>query len=169
MINQIEHNGKIIKIVNDPCPESPREWDNFGKILYGEKSRYILGDETASIEEMEEIHNSNKYISLSVYAYIHSGIALNTSGFSCPWDSGQCGIVCISKEKVRQIYNKKRISKKLYKQVEEILKSEIEIFSDYLNGEVYGFEICDKEGNCLDSCYGFYSIEDCEAEAKNCV
>lgn len=41
---------------------------------------------------------SEKYIVLPLYLYDHSGITMNTTGFSCPWDSGQVGWIYASKE-----------------------------------------------------------------------
>lgn len=35
---------------------------------------------------------------MPVYAYVHSGVTISTSGFSCPWDSGQFGYAYITKD-----------------------------------------------------------------------
>lgn len=42
------------------------------------------------------------YIILPLFLYDHSGITMNTSGFNCPWDSGQVGIIYISKKKAKE-------------------------------------------------------------------
>ena len=96
-----------------------------------------------------------KAIYLPIYAYIHSGIALNTVGFCCPWDSGQIGYIYVSREQIKREYGKKRVSKKLRTKIEEILKNEVEIYSQYISGEVYGYRILDLRGNEIDSCFGF--------------
>lgn len=155
-------------IVVDSDPVSPREFNNFGKILYT-SSRYTLGDEQASSEEINIILNSKDYITLPVYAYIHSGIALNTTGFSCPWDSGMSGIIYVSKDRVREDFKKKLISKKLYNIVLDILKSEVDVYGKYLNGEVYGYEIINDDGDVVDSCYGYYGSEEAEIAAKDTI
>jgi len=155
-------------IVVDNDPVSPREFTNFGKILYT-SSRYALGDEQASAEEINFILNSKDYISLPVYVYIHSGIALNTTGFSCPWDSGMSGIIYVSKDRVREDFKKKLISKKLYNIVLDILKSEVDVYGKYLNGEVYGYEIINDDGDVVDSCYGYYGSEEAEIAAKDAI
>jgi hypothetical protein len=36
----------------------------------------------------------------------------------------------------------------------------------YLRNEVYGFEIEGVDGDALDSCWGFYGLEDVRADAK---
>ena len=158
--------GYTLEIVNDMDPVNPRtDFDQLGTIYYS-SSRYNLGDKCVSKDEIESIMEDNEKIYLPVYAYIHSGVALNTTGFSCPWDSGMSGIIAVSKDKVRQEYNTKRITKKILDQVKNRLKAEVEEFSQYLNGEVYGFQVKDETGDIVVSCYGFYSEEDAEAEGK---
>lgn len=154
-----------LEIVNDVDPFNPRDDREFSTIYYS-SSRYRLGDERVSKEEIDRIIEDKDMVYLPVYAYIHSGVMLNTSGFSCPWDSGMSGVIAVSKDKIRQEYNTKRITKKILDQVTSRLKAEVEEFSQYLNGEVYGFQVKDETGDIVESCYGFYSEEDAESEGK---
>ena len=62
---------------------------------------------------------------------------MNTTGFSCPWDSGQVGWVFVSKKKVREEYGVKRITESLVEKVTEILKGEVKTYDMYLTGELY--------------------------------
>lgn len=155
---KIEHNGKVIEIHYDQDAQSPRENDNLGTIIYT-STRYCLGDKRVDRDEIESIVNSDKYISLPVYAYIHSGTCLNTTGFSCPWDSGQCGIIYVEKSKIRQEWGKKKISPKLREKVLNNLRGEVEEFSRYLGGETYGYVIKGEDGEEYDSCWGFIGLE----------
>ena len=148
------YKGHVINIVPDNNYESPRECDNLGTILYT-SSRYILGDKKVYIEDIDAIIKRKDAIYLNVYAYIHGGVCLNTSGFSCPWDSGQCGIIYTTKKEVLKNYNKKRITKKLLKLVYNSLKNEIKTFSDYLEGNTYGYQVFDESKDVIESCYGF--------------
>lgn len=148
-----------LSIVTDSDPISPREDMNLGTIYYS-STRYILGDQQVSKDRIEDMINDKDMVYLPVYAYIHSGVALNTTGFSCPWDSGMSGIIAVSKDEIRTQFNVKRITKKILDTVRNHLKNEVEVYSKYLNGEVYGFEVRDDNGNVVDSCYGFYSEED---------
>lgn len=100
-----------------------------------------------------------KFIILPLYLYDHSGITMNTSGFNCPWDSGQVGWIYISKEKVRQEYGVKRITKKIRDRVIAALKAEVETYSQWLEGNVFGFVLKNAEGNEVDSCWGFYGTD----------
>jgi hypothetical protein len=136
-----------IKIIRDIDPESPREWDNIGTMVcfhnkynLGDKDGYVLlkeavceninykewwHDEYSNPDALDPEEETNwidlaeklEMIVLPLYLYEHSGVTINTTGFSCPWDSGQVGIIFVTREKVREEFSKKRISWKLYKQV----------------------------------------------------
>jgi hypothetical protein len=96
---------------------------------------------------------------LPVYIYDHSGITINTTGFHCPWDSGQFGFIYVAKEKVRSEYSVKRISKKLRSRIYDYLRAEIETYDNYLTGAVYGYIVTDEEGEEVDSCWGYYGYD----------
>jgi hypothetical protein len=134
-----------IKLVYDTDAESPREWDNLGTIT-AEHRRYDFSDtDSIPIERFEDIvsKKTSDYLYLPVYMYDHSGVSLSTSPFSCPWDSGQVGYIYVSKDNIRKEYGVKRISPKLKLSVYELLRQEISIYSQYINGEVYGFQIAE--------------------------
>ena len=157
-VEKIEHKGKQIEIHYDQDAQSPRECDNLGTILYT-STRYNLGDKQVSREEIKEIENSKGVIAIPVYAYIHSGIALNTTGFSCPWDSGQCGIIYAEKSKILKEYGVKRLTPAVRAKVEKLFRSEIEEFGKYLAGEVYGYQIKDSTGEEVSACWGYIGLE----------
>ena len=168
MKNIIENEKYKLEIFDDLNPCSPREFDNLGTMVCFHR-RYNLGDETelksSDFSSWEELENylykeENALIAIPVFMYDHSGLWINTTGFSCPWDSGQIGYIYASKEKVRKEYNCKRISKKLKEQVKKILCSEVTLYNDYLSGNVYGFTLTDKEKHEeLDSSSGFYGTD----------
>jgi hypothetical protein len=164
-----------IKIVRDDDPPHPRkDWDNLGTILYT-SSRYVLGDKEVTSDYLQEVMDKgvdlygDPVIWLPVYAYIHGGVVLNTSGFSCRWDSGQCGIIMVSKAKVKEEWKKQRISPKLHKQILQCLESEVKTYSQYLEGDVWGYVIEDDQGEQVESCYGFFGYKDAEQEAEACL
>lgn len=177
-----------LRIIQNGDTDNPREWSNQGTIVY-KHSRYLLGDEQTDdpiwylinlLDIEEKLQSSRKwhelnnetdmldyvltffekeYIFLPVYLYDHSGLALNTTGFSCRWDSGQIGWIYVSKADIRKEYNVKRISKKLREQIEANLNSEIELFEQYITGDVYGFVLEDNDENEIDSCWGFFGTD----------
>ena len=168
MKNIIENEKYKLEIFDDLNPCSPREFDNLGTMVCFHR-RYNLGDETehksSDFSSWEELENylykeEDALIAIPVFMYDHSGLWINTTGFSCPWDSGQVGYIYISKEKVRREYSCKRISKKLKKMIREMLCSEVDLYNDYLSGNVYGFTLTDKENaEEIDSSCGFYGTD----------
>jgi hypothetical protein len=158
-------NGYTVKVVADTDPESPREWDNAGTVALVERCRYDFGDERLSPDEMKAIIKDPSNIVLPVYMYDHSGITINTTGFSCGWDSGQVGIIYISRKDAIKEWGKKICTASVVQKAREYLKGEIETLDQYVTGSVYGFVVCDPEGNETDSCWGFYGEpSECLAE-----
>jgi hypothetical protein len=169
-LETLKHNNHTIEIHYDQDPESPREWDNLGTMLCLHLSRYNLGDKrNYDGQEIEEIYKSPENIALPLYLYDHSGITINTTGFSCPWDSGQVGIIYVAREKVREEYKVKRISKKLESRILDSLRSEVSTYDDYLTGQVYGYKIKDNQGEEIESCWGFYGLDTVRTEALSIV
>lgn len=149
-----------IKIVTDKDPQSPREWDNLGTVFVAHR-RYDFSDVNA-----EDIRDDNgqiddaRYIHLPIYMYDHSGITVRTTPFSCPWDSGQVGVIYVDKDKVREEFGWKRITKEREAQIHKYLVDEVETLDQYLTGDVYGFTVTDNEtGEEIDSCWGFFGSD----------
>lgn len=124
--------------------DNPRSWDNLGKMVCFH-GRYDLGDKHDykhqnydSWDEMEKaiIKEENVCVILPLYLYDHSGITMNTTGFSCRWDSGQVGFTFVSKEMVRKEYGVKRITKSVIEKVTKVLIGEVDTYDKYLTGEL---------------------------------
>lgn len=183
VFESFEVENQTLNIFYDGTAESPRTWDSLGTIVAWH-SRYDLMDDGESyadarqffeyntehnFETQDGIDNASDRrlfnlfqkdnIILPVYMFEHGNVILRTSSFSDKWDSGQVGYIFVSKEDVKKEYDVKRISKKLREKVESVLKSEIEVYSKYVNGDVIGFELLDNEGKQVDSCHGFYGYD----------
>lgn len=173
-----EYKGYSIEIVPDEDAQSPREWDNVGKMVcwHGRRS---LGDEQpkespseyiealarAVVDLADGVTNrvleevlSTHYIVLPLYIYDHSGITINTTGFSCPWDSGQVGF----------IYAKKGTEGLSDKQIEKHLQNEVKTYDTYISDEIVGF-VVKKDDEEIDSCWGYYLNENAIIEAKRVI
>lgn len=110
-----------------------------------------VGDESDKILKTVE-----KYaIVLPVFMYSHGGSTIQTTPFSCPWDSGQIGFIFISKIRAMKELAKTRCTERLKERIEAFLKSEIETLDDWIRGDVYGFQTVEDD-TVIDSCYGFY-------------
>jgi len=174
-----EYKGYTITIKQDEDPVNPREeWDNLGTMICFH-GRYRLGDKhDLKHEDFKGWSHLKKYIKnklkghiiLPLYAYEHSGITMNTTGFSCSWDSGQVGFIYITAEKIRQEYSAIRISKKLKERVTGYLVGEVETFDQFLTGDVWGYTVSKEDDeNVDDSCWGFFGDKYCLEEAKSVV
>ena len=174
-IHSETHGQYTIKIFQDMDAQNPRGDSEPLGTIYHTHRNYDLG-ERLTCEDIQAIVENDSFISLPVYIYDHGNIMLSCGGFSCPWDSGQVGIIAVEKAKLLKEWNRKKWSKKLELQVIKCLQSEIETFSDYLSGDVYGFVIekathCDSckhdDAEQIDSCWGFIGdYKYCLAEAK---
>ena len=149
-------NGMRGVIEYDPDPR-PYDGDTVGKIAYLKRSRYTLGTEVVERERMDEIRDgigSGKYIGLPIFAYVHDGATIRAGvSFSCPWDSGQSGFVYCEREAALKEFTSEE-------DVIKCLQSEVKIFDAYLTGKVYGYRLLDKDGEELESCWGFYGDDE---------
>lgn len=190
---EIEYKGYNINIVYDDSCFSPDEEEDNGLFLVGyhrdfwvdrkitkydkETGQRKTIDEGISQSLAQSIFNKGKYEDDSINyeakdylkkyhvfplsAYIHSGVRLYLGTHKvCQWDSCQVGLVFANKEGWKT-------KKKALTAVEGL----IEIWNDYLSGQVYGFQVY-KDDEQIDSCYGFYGDEGMEqaiSEAKSIV
>jgi len=87
---------------------------------------------------------------LPVYLYGHGGMTINTTGFSCRWDSGQAGIIVIDPFEYGG------------SDPEDFLRGNVETYDQFLTGDVYSVRIfkkcpcCGVVGEEVVACHGFY-------------
>jgi hypothetical protein len=180
LVEEIELDGFTGKIYYDSDPSNPREeWDNLCTMVCFHK-RYNLGDKkhgysSSDYGSWEELYNhimeeyGNKVVIKSIFMYEHGGITISTGPFSCGWDSGQIGFIFISHDKMNKEWASKPFESEeaLIKQANDCIDAEIETYDQYLRGDVYGFEIEDPDGECVDSCWGFHGIEYMKQEVND--
>lgn len=173
--------GNILRVFQDEDPLDPRkEYDNLGTMVCFHR-RYNLGDKpekhgyrfedygswgelAAAIQKKEEA-----VIILPLFLYDHSGITMSVGGdrypFNDHWDAGQVGFIFLSRKAALDNWSVKRMSPRLKKMAEEILRGEVKTYDQYLTGDVYGFRVikpveCEScghtEDEVVDSCWGFF-------------
>lgn len=157
--------GRKLEIFHDDNPESPRDWDNVGTMVCFAR-RYNLGDKhdhetPQDFLEWKKEQGDDIIACLPLYLYDHSGITMSTGPFTCPWDSGQVGWIIATRESLES--GGHNIDKLEVAKVEEWLRNEVEIYDQYLRGDIYGFvmrdppcKTCDGPGEEGDSCWGFF-------------
>lgn len=193
-------------ILGDEQPnESPEEWirnmsgldydqldaakERFFSLLAKKSPPQTLSDEIALWDSADELLSEKcknlfdkKYISLPLYLYDHSGITMSCAAFSCPWDSGQVGIIYVSKERLRQEYSSKLITPKIRDKALSVLRAEVEEYDRFLVGDCWGYEIYEMDddpdmiaagyedgGYCVDSCCGFVGYDRAEQAAQEAM
>lgn len=164
-VAKVEENGAVLKVMYDTDAPNPREMGSYIGRMVCHHRRYALGDEEAkNIRDYTnwkdwfsgEIGKEDDFIRLPLYLYDHSGITMSTKDFGDRWDSGQVGWIYVSKKDARREFGWKRITEKRRKEIEEILRAEVEEYDQYLRGEVYGYVLEDESGERIESCWGFY-------------
>lgn len=186
----IQYKGHTIKINYSEWYESPREWDNIGKMICWHRN-YNLGDKhnfQNSFDLLTELARVNKYgnreftnnqlikrieragyVILPLYLYDHSGITMRCSAFSCSWDSGQVGYIYAKLSEAKKDIGIKNLTRA---KLAGYLESEVQTYDMYLTGEIYGFTVENKDGEHIDSCGGYFGsagIEQAIDEAKHAV
>ena len=158
--------GTTLEVYQDEYPSSPREWSNITTLIFfgsfshlGDKHDF-RSEDASNWDEQEKLIRSKlnvKHIQ-KVYGYSHSGLAISTSPFSCPWDSGVLGFAVITGNNVTECMGGKYATKKNIAKAIEQVDGEIEVLNQYVQGEVYGFNIEYADGNS-DSCNGYYGSD----------
>ena len=180
LIESFEHNGKTVEIHwdSDPVDVNPRKFDGNLGIMVCEHRDYYLGDQpergkSSDIEEYDDLKRAmlhygqdrgkialfDRYCRIyhgttaimPLYLLDHSGLAMRVSRFMEDpggWDTSFVGFI-LDTAKTREETGAPE------DKVEEGLRSEVKVYDQYLQGEVYGYVINDEDGDEEDSCWGF--------------
>jgi len=145
-----------IKIKHDNDYQEDSDDAKFGTFVAGHPRRN-LGDLNGPegerfIEDLEP-----GALKIAVYAYDHGSIMLSTGPFGCRWDSGQVGWWVFTSEDIVEIYGEDTEENRT--KATAGVEVAISVKNDIYNGNVWGFEIMDFDGEVADSCWGFVGDE----------
>lgn len=126
-----------------------------------------LEDSYDEDREIEDIRKEviEKVVILPLFLYDHSGLSMRTytHGYHSSWDCGQVGYIYVTHENIIKEYG--ALTDGNIKKATDCLEGEVEIYSQYLEGDIYGFILEQKilcehcshiEYKDIDSCWGFY-------------
>ena len=169
-IQEITKSNEKLEIMTDESCESPRDWDNLTVIVTIKNNRHTIGDiQVNSSEELRELLEDKKAkFAMPLYIYEHSGMSLKCFEdktmvgypYNDQWDAGCIGMVFTTEALLKEagLFNSTK------KEIIEYMKAEVDTYSNWCNGDCYGFRLsevseCDKcnqvEDKEIDSCYGF--------------
>lgn len=183
-------NGYTVKIVHDDEPGSgnPRDASNVGVMLANGHRNYVLGDAEFRSPEYDQaarilaelVEENGRLDGAAVMAALkerlgatvvlplwlldHSGLAMRTGPFGEDpgnWDSGIVGFIFDTPRTVEECGTPPEL-------IEKALRDEVREYDRYLQGEVYGYQIEDPDGEEVEACWGFIGdewVEDAAREA----
>lgn len=173
-VDSFEHAGFRVRILLDPDPPNPREeWDNYSTLACIHR-RYRLGDVQLSTPETEDeirerLTNEGEEVLalLPLYLYDHSGIRMSVDAFADPFDSGRVGWGYVTRRQALA----GGFEDQSVESMERVLRQDVETYSQFLEGRVYGYVIETIEGgDVVTSCWGYYGdpdLDDMRAAAKD--
>jgi len=158
---------KTATIHHDRDCESPRECSNIGIMALFHRRMNVPNESGMDAPDVQaHVGEGFSGVVLPVYMYEHGGVSLSTRPFSCPWDSGQLGVIYVSWETLREEFGEDEDEDVLRDRAEVWLQSEVEGFGQWLNGECYGYVIKGEDGSDSDSCWGFLGYDTVVEAAK---
>jgi len=166
LAKEVRHAGKSVKVLYDEDPINPRkDWDNVTVMVHWHR-RYELGDKRIESCGKDELiakcqEEGDPILAiLPLYLLDHSGLSVSTGSFSCMFDSGHVGWVYINKSKAEEMMG-------MTANWEEVIKGDVKTYDDYLTGQVFGYVVEGRDGNILESVWGFVGdLEYCLSEGK---
>lgn len=121
-------------------------------------------------------YGEEKVFILPVWMYEHSGISLSAGvrsyPYNDPWDSGCLGYAYVWRDVIEANFGHVDDWKA---KAEEIIQSEIETYSSYLNGDCWGYELYSRDDaseeweETDESCWGFYGNDLEENGMVDCI
>lgn len=166
--------GYSAKLFHDPhgADESPREYEC--STFFGFHRRVLSPDPAPDSDPIRAraIAEGAENICLPVYMYDHGGRVYKASAdgnpFHCPWDSGLFGFIYISRADAREMYAISRITESYRNKILADLAAQVDVYSQWANGETYRWEVTAPDGETVESCGGYYDTDSAWADALEC-
>lgn len=182
MTEQLELQGIIdpkkenwqLDVWHDEFADNPRELnENLGQFcrhVYHDGCNEVSNDIVESLSWFDKKADKQKldrmgYVAFPLIKFEHGDVHYYIGEPTCPWDSGQVGWYIVSKEHIRKWYGK-RLTKKLLERIEHICQCELEEYTNWANGDVYGFTFY-RNGEFVETCGGFYGDYDSDDNVKS--
>ena len=155
-VETYEHHVVTVKIHYDEIACNPRtEFENMGTIVGWRDPRHGIGDRELSVdyhtpaEIAAELREDGARLILPVH-YFPQGGTLSVSDAGDDDALENCdGVIYVTADVLRHEYGLTRISAKAIQRATRVLRGEIEEYSAYISGQVFGFIVEDEAGSTL--------------------
>jgi hypothetical protein len=185
LVERFVHNGRTVSIYYDNSPSSPRENDNLCHMVCWQRN-YNLGDEQVreALTAREVVRNvksdGEKILAMLPLHFsdggsnggsMRTGDSLDdyrASGWAYVTDKRAQIMGCVNGDKVREtarVALGQTVCDKAW--FEKAIRDEVDEYDKYLQGQCYGYEVEGREGDDLDSCWGYIGdLDYVRSEAK---
>lgn len=176
------YKGFGIRIMQDLDAENPRQWGRLGTIISIDGTNEVEKHVLQSIrEDVNRGHSEKESLKEQfpnmvwfhkLYRYSHGGDiwALHDNFPDRRWDVSHAGYVVVTREDIREWYNRQHMSDKLRERIYEDVARQLEEVTNWANGNVYGFFIDVPDPNFDGVFYGGYNNTNKALEdAKVCI
>lgn len=167
----IETNKLVIEY--DNYSSSPRSWSNLGYFITADNRQNSPDDNQEFIKILKETgneaNNQAEHIEmiksriesetdekvLKIYPickYEHGGVSYKL-GTEHGFDYSNNGFYIITDKTQKELGTSSE-------DFEKVIKQELDVYNSWVNGDVYSFILYDDNGDIVDSCGGFYGLDD---------
>ena len=166
----IEYKGLKIEVWHDDnCPDPLKDWDGQGGFYHwqdpAEYGKYceFLGYDEKTREQIRTDHPD----AVRIDKYEHSGISysVHETRPHCQFDTSSVYAVWMPDKYLLAELDKLGVTER-YKKCVKYAKQACELFSYWINGDVYGWATFDHNGNELDSCGSYFGYGDIQDAIK---
>ena len=167
LVERIESAGRMVSIHHDTDPMSPADWDHAGTILLSPSRQGTIP--TADEVEPSGRMRPDDWEVDARYLERFKGALVFPLDIYWDWNptvrigddyQDADGIVYLTSDELAEEWNGDRAAAESY------LRARINELNQYLQGDVYCYEVADEAGNVLDSCGSFYGLDYCRDEAR---
>jgi hypothetical protein len=162
------YKGFDIKIEACLYPLNPRtDWDHGTTILSTRPVQIKCeSDYQPGTDDLLELKKGLMFDNVPIYAilplyYINNGYGCHR--LSTEHDFGQLGWIYMTQENFHELYfsteeefESHHPDKTIAEYCREVMRAQVESYEQYLNSEIYYFEVLDDNGDVLDNCSGFF-------------
>ena len=192
-----EYKGCNVTWEYDEYPDNPRTWDlNLSRMICWD-GRYEFGDEHSIGDTRElletivaecykdselpcdicdmnndELQKLAKAVAVikPIVVYEHSVLDIWYGAPTCPFDCRYVGYGYMTKNATLEQVGE-ATEENWREHAERVMAQEMDLYAQYVRGEVYRYKVEDADGNYIDSCCGIYSdsVHEFDDEIKDTI